>query len=126
MSHVTFETARKLKDADFPQPEPMPGQVWYADNSLKVFVSKVNAGSISGHSEYPCARIEDTITAVDIFAPTATDIMQHLPGWCLSFENGIWVCRLEEDEFVLAEFRSSNPAEAAAEAWFFEQSYAKK
>lgn len=126
MSHVTFETARKLKDADFPQPEPMPGQVWYADNSLKVFVSKVNAGSISGHSEYPCARIEDTITAVDIFAPTATDIMQHLPGWYLSFENGIWICRLEEDEFVLAEFRSSNPAEAAAEAWFFEQSYAKK
>jgi hypothetical protein len=126
MSHVTFETARKLKDADLPQPEPMPGQVWYADNSLKVFVSKVNAGSISGHSEYPCARIEDTITAVDIFAPTATDIMQHLPGWYLSFENGIWICRLEEDEFVMAEFRSSNPAEAAAEAWFFEQSYAKK
>lgn len=126
MSHVTFETARKLKDADFPQPEPMPGQVWYADNSLKVFVSKVNAGSISGHSEYPCARIEDTITAVDIFAPTATDIMLRLPGWSLSFENGIWICSIQEDEFVLAEFRNSNPAEAAVEAFFFEQSHAKK
>ncbi len=127
MSHVTFETARKLKDADFPQPEPMPGQVWYADNSLKVFVSKVNAGSISGHSEYPCARIEDTITAVDIFAPTATDIMQHLPGWYLAFSKNQFVClSFDEEGSAPDSFVHENPAEACAKAWFFEQSYSKK
>ena len=127
MSHVTPETARRLKDAGFQQPEPQRGQLWYNNSGIEYVITlSDNLGMCDYVTPSGHLWIERGLNDGEVYAPTATDIMQHLPGWCLSFENGIWVCRLEEDEFVLAEFRSSNPAEAAAEAWFFEQSYAKK
>lgn len=120
MTHVTPETASRLKDAGFQQPEkPGIGQAWifsFLPDTVLVIGSQVEGPIPWG----------GLFHAAETFLPTATDIMQHLPGWDLSFENGIWICSLQEDEFILAEYRNSNPAEAAADAFFFEQSHAKK
>lgn len=102
MEHITFETARRLKDAGFPQPKSVEGrEIWHKGELL-----------------------------------SATDILQHLPGMTLSFEEGNWVVRTavfddygydEEtfDESVekcggVEISRHQNSAEACAEAWFLE------
>jgi hypothetical protein len=114
MTHVTFETAKRLKEAGLPQPKKTEkGQYWFANGELILFAG--------------CEQVEVRMFEHDmVFAPTATDIMRHLPGWALYYHEGVWCCALVEDEFVIAEFRSDNPAEAAAEAFLLEQSHAKK
>lgn len=127
MSHVTPKTARRLAEAGFPQPNPEEGQVWY-NHAGTIYVITYSYGKTCDYVVRGSNNvwIERGLNDGEVFAPTATDILAHLPGWYLSFEDGIWVCSLQEDEFVLAEFRSSNPAEAVAEAWFFEQTRAKE
>lgn len=81
---VTFETARKLKDAGFPQPEAEFGQVWYRpeyiDNSNTILVTgqwdegPYGIGDMGQqYSPYNLAWHEL------VFAPTATDILEYLP-----------------------------------------------
>ena len=117
MSHVTPETARRLKDAGFQQPEkPGIGQAWIFDIADHV----LTVGSVIEIQGIPII-----MGNAEVFCPTATDIMQHLPGWALEFTENEWICYYREtgfDDFV----GHRNPAEAAAEAWFFEQSHAKK
>lgn len=102
MSHVAHETARRMKDAGFPQPESPT--MW----------------TLAGKVDLPQG---------EAFAPAATDILQYLPGWNLCYKNNRWVAWADvgtdrEPEYVT--FENENSAEAAAEAWFFEQSNAKK
>lgn len=118
MTHVTFETAKRLKEAGFPRPNPVYGQAWFSKYG---FVDITAPIQISRKRKL-CTSVRDG----SIFAPTATDILAHLPGWALYYHEGVWCCALVEDEFVIAEFRSDNPAEAAAEAFLLEQSHAKK
>ena len=82
MNTVTFETAKALRDAGFPQPEPAEGQFWwfvrYPDGAAKkevlcVYVKK----------EYCWPYIEpldggNTEGRGLLFAPTATDILSAL------------------------------------------------
>lgn len=65
------------------------------------------------------------ITTRDIpewHAPTATDILKEIPGWNLAYTKAFkWV--VYWDAPGLAEpiqFSHENPAEAAAQAWFYE------
>lgn len=127
MQHVTIETARRLKDAGFPQPVPQRGQVWY-NNSGREYVITLsdNLGMCDYVTPSGHLWLGRGLNDGEVYAPTATDILQHLPGWCLYFEDWIWICSLKEDEFILAEYRNSNPAEAAAEAFFFKQNNKEK
>lgn len=64
---VTFETARALKEAGFPQPEEMQrGQAWYDRKGIGHIPKKPD-----GMMQYAKQRGW-------IFAPTATDILQAL------------------------------------------------
>lgn len=138
MSHATPETARRLKEAGFPQNTttgfyfvesytPSGKAREWGGLVFKCSIDYMLCGSFRGATTllHNCHKtVLDTKNA--FLAHTATDIMQHLPGWYLSFENGIWICSLQEDEFVLAEYKNSNPAEAAAEAFFFKQNNKEK
>lgn len=122
---VTPETARRLKEAGFPQPEfPQPGFVFYGNSNKRshlVFDNELCCSYKNGVRLFvERYKIENLV-----FAPTATDIMQHLPGWALVHVKGEWICYNRSDEFSEFAF-DTNPAEAAAKAWFFEQSHAKK
>lgn len=122
MSHVTSETALRLKEACFPQ-KIGDAQFWFVASGNGKFDPTVIvvAGGMQQH-------ILENAYEEKVFAPTATDILQHLPGWNLAFTTvSKWICFWEDIDGNVTEFIGhDNPAEAAAEAWFFEQSHAKK
>lgn len=121
MSHVTFETARRLAEAGYPQPKkPQIGQTWifsFLPDTALMIGSQIE-GPIPWHGLFH---------ATETFLPTATDILAHLPGWYLTFSNGEWACLSFDDEGSAPDsFVNDNPAEACAEAWFFKQATQKK
>lgn len=84
---VTFETAKKLKEAGFPQPEPERGQVWYnEDKDLGVLGNCISAtfdftwcsvgDNYDGHDDH--YENADSILKEYVFAPAATDILRHI------------------------------------------------
>jgi hypothetical protein len=127
MIHATHETAKGLKDAGFPQPEKTYGTFWYDTSDFLVLLSTGATGTPPG--QILVMSPGDGVTFLTVqsemtgwfFAPTVTDILAHLPGWALEFTENEWICYYREtgvDDFV----GHRNPAEA----WFFENSHAKK
>jgi len=125
---VTPETARKLKEKGFPQPEPEFGQVWYDEydqpvimgecDSITGLVRGLNNGVLYG------GKASELID----FAPTATDILRQL---ALAKPDSAFRNYLEFDAlsnlycatYEMEETCNENPAEAAALAWL--EKYAK-
>jgi hypothetical protein len=82
MDVVSFETAKKLKEAGFPQPEPAFGQVWYKSAGSPIIVTSgweagfafVGPRSAMTQTTYMKRFQEQN----GVFAPTATDILRHI------------------------------------------------
>jgi len=131
--NVTFETAKRLKEAWFPQ-QPKNYGLYFVESFTaggkkrewgsivaKFGIDTILVGSFRGQTTiiHNCCKIKFESEKA-FFAPTATDILAHLPGWYLTFSNGEWVCLSFDNEGNAPDtFRSSNPAEAASDAWFF-------
>lgn len=117
MEHVTTpETAQRLKDAGFPQPEPKPGQIWHCGCDFEW-------PTIVATSDMLVDGVEDGVidTRYALYAPTATDILREL-GWDYQFwfdqKQCIFACGKLNDSFNIEyPFLHTNPAEAAALAW---------
>ena len=129
---VSFETAKRLEAAGFPQPAPQVGQMWYTRHlgalclvihaneteSGWLVVGSVESGKISSFTS-------DLLALCLVYAPSATDILNYMRGnYRLSCSNyGWWCYRVEElpdgtDGFRVAEcYNDKNPADAAAAAW---------
>jgi len=100
---VTFETAQRLKEAGFPQPNWSFGQYWYNKHSAL----------------FPFTNDIRNAAKTWFFAPTATDILAQITGHSLTFsiESG-WHCFfISRNGVIYSDFQSDNPAEAAAAAW---------
>ncbi len=75
---VTFETARALKEAGFPQPEPEYLQVWYEEfNPFVEGWSREDSRHIIGIGRFEIWH-EDFDMSEYYFAPTATEILREL------------------------------------------------
>ena len=130
---VTFETAKRLKEAGFPQPEPERGQVWYLPNSVPAYCYGKCAGDSGpfylfmyseekGLEVYSRNLVKWSSEINEIsFAPTATDIMWHLPSdyeLYYSERNEDFVLHIRDERNEISDFfHDQNPAEAAAAAW---------
>lgn len=123
MNIVSFETAKKLKAAGFPQPEPEFGQVWYSDifkTKWLVGLERLPNGLVVGKTVK--IKIEEVgiweqeSGAYGVFAPTAIDIYPKLnfDFRLAPMPKGWQVNRASNGELIS---RHENPAEAAAEAW---------
>lgn len=128
---VTFETARALKDAGFPQPEPEAGQVWYIPTKTpgQIFITHIGEyyihyawgknyeGNTPGSSK---VNVESFFGTKPILAATSTDILRELPETALlsRIEND-WQCRIMSYDEERCEYaiRNTNPAEACAAAY---------
>jgi len=104
--NVTFETAKRLKDAGFPQPETCFGQVWYLNHNERPVLIGSAEGTITQGQER-------------VFAPSATDILKVFsndgydsPLLYWRPINGMWVC-----DFDVQTFDRENPAEACGAYW---------
>ena len=135
MNVVSFETAVKLKEAGFPQPEFEVGQFWYADTAYKggelehvplcvlveaystreKFLRRLTCEKMTGeHGVMP-----------QFFAPTTTDILREIDvkvfiGCDIFHTWSVFEFRIGEIEQYLSQHE--NPAEAAALAWMYLQS----
>lgn len=130
-NNVSFETAKKLKEAGFPQPEPEVGQVWYDEDGNMVWIRGLRensyssrrtasfVGELKGGGMSTCTA-EEMAEAGWVFAPTATDILRELPfGRGLHFDAGFFsvrVLRLNDSELIVDSVHE-NPAEACAPAY---------
>jgi hypothetical protein len=122
---VSPPTAKRLKAAGFPQPEPEAGQVWYEGQKAYVIGAFDDGEFNRVYFNGSCFNSENQEVMVnDIFAPTATDI---LPSECficreISYKTKTgerWVV-YDRDTFELlckGFPETDNPAEAAAAAW---------
>lgn len=126
MNVVTFETAKRLKEAGFPQPEPQEGQRFYQDDGDKFIYAErlCSQECVDGWQTISCDSVED----YDIFAPSATDILEYLYDgpmkgveWSLTKRGKNWTCTkrfwTDESYCVDAWHDHENPAEACSSAW---------
>lgn len=127
MEIVTFETAKKLKEAGFPQPEPNTGQFWYDKEGDILIVSekKTDCGFFYGRYPNDSGIFATSCENEDIvYAPTVTDILRELgQKYVLWYDESpkiqIWFCAKTADlpQDAQQPFGHTNPAEAAALAW---------
>ncbi|MBK8225411.1 MAG: hypothetical protein IPK73_30725 [Candidatus Obscuribacter sp.] len=116
MSHVNFETAKRMKDAGFPQPEFGRETAFFVETDFGDPIAYNPGDTVFGRFS--------GIANKAIFAPTATDILRELPEYAIALhidyraEGGeAWFCWDTVDKA-----KTSPPPPPA---WFFEQSHAK-
>lgn len=81
MDVVSFETAKRLKGAGFPQPAPDRGQLWYRNGTL-YFARAFSGGDVkisrfnAGYDDWVTKRAFESF----VYAPCVVDLLRHLPG----------------------------------------------
>ena len=118
--HVSSDTAILLRDTGFPIPEFEAGQHWYGEDLVVILSYGGGNPEFRAYGDNFSWRESFDL---DVFAPTATDILKELPGARLEF--GI-DCHTKSGESWSCEKFSheTNPAEAAALAWLHAESVA--
>lgn len=126
MNHVTFETAKALKDAGFRQPEPEVGQFWYSGSGVVNvcrYIWRSTRGFFSTPPRFVGLGYHDPLLGTlsiseSFFAPTATDILEVIGDakWGI-IKNGDWQIVDMDDVIFNSESGFKNPAEAAAQLW---------
>lgn len=114
MEVVSFETALRLKEAGFPQPEVIEK---YAPFYLVKF-PEMGVGFARGFA------VGHAWPERYVYAPTATDILRMIPGAALDFwklddsDDGSFYIHIEDHtNFRDRFFYHKNSAEVAAAAW---------
>lgn len=120
---VTNETALRLKAANFPQPVPAAGQIWYDAFGVGRFVGSKGRVIILFNWETG-SRIRlsanSDFWAEAVYCPTAAEILPLLPSeYCIElvFEGGFAVFRHTWDDTAPAESTHESMDEALALAW---------
>ncbi len=109
---VSFETAKALKEAGFPQSQQWGfGMVWYIPDDEEEYMREDDPSALMYGDEA-------------VFAPTATDLLPV--GWLLLRRTEDWVAISAANlinsvgqEYIEPYFRHPNPHEAAAQARLF-------
>jgi hypothetical protein len=118
MNHiVTFETAKRLKEAGFLQPAAEFMQIWYDEGGAEWVVADM--GELVLFSLSSRAQMALSDVAGFVFAPIATDILMKCPYYDVHFDatRQKWCCWLYLEETDEDDNFHENPAEACAEAW---------
>jgi hypothetical protein len=123
-SILSYETAKRLKDAGFPQPKFDIGQIWYCTGKATINTHFNTEGMLI------CSFLEtgQRVIVAEIFygghfcfSPTATDILRELgfefQGYFTAIVNE-FVC-LQDGAPGVKSWQHENPAEACAMAWLF-------
>ena len=125
--YATEKTSSQLKDAGFPQPNPVFGQAWYLEGDLGI----VTRDSVSLVVSFQSARTDYVSRYLDlsgenaVFAPTEADILAQLPGLSVRRHGYLkeWQARYKRGRINLTAVHSDNATEACADAWFNRKNY---
>ena len=114
---VTFETAKRLKAAGFPQGGWHEGVALYSSTGEKFIIGKDVSNGFSIVNEWTVCSVE-TLEDDDFFAPSPTDILKEL-GEDYSLRIVLyftrpceWCCFIGQETW-----EHEKPAEACAAAW---------
>lgn len=133
MQIVSFETAIKLRDAGFPQPEHWKGNIFHLPlldsteiGSTCICVYDDIETGIFNDLLFPQEKIcsEQKSKSRAVYAPTATQILPHIFSYILAndFEqegiaDGVLLFSCYDPDTDGPWFTDANPAEACAAAW---------
>lgn len=132
-NHVTPQTATRLKQAGFPQPEQKPGQFWYLQDRLYVIVAILSDAQgktailyeVSEESRNPDPLpVRLSFSDVFVYAPGALEILSELgEDWALSKVGEDWFCESIYAEWLAQKKGAvnSNAVDACAEIWITKQ-----
>lgn len=125
---ISYETAKRLKEAGFNPKGLAVGQVWYNGfGAPSVIVRNLGDEFSTGETHWNGCSLENGETGNDFsesriinncfFAPTATDILKELPGHTIHYKSkgSTWVVWSYEPDDMM--FQHESPAEVAALAW---------
>lgn len=123
MDIVTFETAKALKSAGFPQPPifhhdcDFDGFFYILEDHEDLFGLTQYTVPVLYHAPFKMPKQgRNTPSDVIIFAPITTDILRRLPGHKIFYSatSWSWICQ----HTVSGKSHGNvNPAEACAAAW---------
>jgi len=127
MSYVTFETAKRLKDAGFPNPEPYMMRLFFHQNGREWLIllqdNRCLCGA-NGRTEKVMKYKKEHIELYCYFAATATDILKELTSddffWSVFYDPYIekfYTHKTNNRGNTVSLTSHKNPAEAAAQAW---------
>lgn len=119
MDIVTFETAKRLKEAGFPQPAPEFGQAWYdmVTQTLFLIVETFDDNPPPYNGVWiiekggNVSHIERELLGMMAYAPTATDILCRIPDNDFYFTDKCFYFSGDMEQ------GGENPAEVAAKKW---------
>jgi len=123
-NYTTAETAWKLKEKGFPQPEPQKGQIWHGKEGAYQVMAFQGENSFVNESTVYCHRVGSTqvfdmplnLFKKFVYAPTPADILKELgKDYNLSFFEGLFYC--VHDNLMGEAYSHENPAEACALAY---------
>lgn len=115
---VSFEMAKRLKEAGFPQPSVKITQVWFSSYGRPYFAQRVGGGSAELARIGGIEIVIVTNFAHWTFGPSATDILGQLPDkYRLTRVNQTMFICTEKEAVIGDDGCNDNPAEAAAAAW---------
>lgn len=119
---VSFETAKRLKEAGFPQPEFAKLQLWYNERNI-VSIAWANHGNNFDIIQVatPIRVSRDWFYQNMVFAPSATDILLFMPDDTMLYRANLnmFLCWTRKDRLPMIGdgICMDNPAEACAIAW---------
>ncbi len=126
MNIVSFETAKRLKEAGFPQPEFATGQIWYNSFGVETFVGKMDVSEEGTHVFFHCfslstARVDRIVPIHEgaFFAPSAEELLRELGQDYIAEYDGQKFVISQALAFVGLYTESEHPilVEALALAW---------
>ena len=124
MKHiVSFETAKALKEAGYPQPEFETGQIWYNSFGAKTVIGRMHVSDESPHQvSFDCFAVDSgrcerlsPIHEGAFYAPSATEIMEHKKMRlcvcdCWGYAPVVWKCTDHESRKIFSDERHSEAA----------------
>ena len=117
---VSIETALALREAGFPQPEPIIQTQVYFDGRLCLAEVFYDSGEyeLSGANIRRTSLLKTEFDMYCTFAPTAIDILDKFPFASLTkTSDGVWQCSIRIGEGRAIFKNNTCPHEACAEAW---------
>lgn len=119
---ISFETAKELKEAGFPQPEPAIGQVWYGtiggQSDINLIVRRSPNGDRPFIDSYGNYHGQESFKKFGIYAPTVDDLLRELPDHqlCYSVSGSFWCQKPDHLGSAIIGFSSHSKADSLVEA----------
>lgn len=128
---ISFEIAKELKEAGFPQPEPQVGQVWYGLITGPSVINMIITEAVHNQrflDSFGNWHRRESFDRFGTYAPTVEDILKELPDHqlCYSVSGFFWCQKPDYLGSAMIGYSSHSKAGSLVEACAMEWIKQKK